>query len=541
MPPAEPDLADALERRADLLGDQVAIVQGATNWTWVQFDDAAARLAGYLSTHGVRAGDRVAIGATNCPEYLVALYGAAKLRAVPVNVNFRYRQQELEYVLRDSGAIVLVHDSMLASVVGAARINLPALRVVISISPESEVVDGAVPFASALAHEPITRSEAVPDLPWILYTGGTTGAPKAVVQPHNGGLMALMEAQAYAPRGLVGPTSNEDVEPALRRMAKSQPIQLVAPPLMHGTGVYGALTTLLAGGMCVLLPSRRFDAVEYLGFVTEHQVTELLIVGDAFGRPLADALDAAVEAGQPFDVSSVRWVRSAGVVWSSEVKARMLVHLDATLVDAIAATEGGPYAISLSDRRTPFCELSTFRLAAGARVLLPGTGMDAAPGEPGYLAAPSPIGTRYAGDPARTAEVYRSIDGVLYSVPGDLVRVDDAGVVTFLGRGGGVINTGGEKVYPSEVEEALRSHTDVTDAVVVGVPDRRWGEVVMAVVVPAPGAELNTIELQNYVASVQADYKKPRRIVAVPELRRTAAGKADLGWIRTVLERTENP
>lgn len=536
MNPVEPDLAAALERRADLFGDRVAVVQGAAAWTWSALDDAAARLAGYLSARGVRAGDRVAIGATNRPEYLIALYGAAKLRAVPVNVNFRYRQQELEYVLRDSGSVALVHDSVLAPVVGAAWQNLPALRTVISIGLEAETIAGAAAFSSSLEHEPLPRGGAAADIPWILYTGGTTGVPKAVVQPHSTGLMALMGGQAYAPRGFEGPTSIEDVGPALRRIAPSRPVQLVAPPLMHGTAVYGALTTLMAGGTCVLLPSRAFDPVEYLRLVAEHKVTEMLIVGDAFARPLVDALDAAAEASEPFDVSSVRWVRSAGVVWSSEVKARMLAHIDATLVDAIAATEGGPYAVCLSDRRTPSEELSTFRLFPGARVLRPGESTDAGPGEPGYLAAPAPAGIHYARDPDRTAEVYRSIDGILYSVPGDLVRVGDAGVVTFLGRGNGVINTGGEKVYPREVEDALRSHDDVADAVVLGVPDPRWGQVVMAVVVPASRRTPDLAELQTYVAAVQADYKKPRRIVAVPELRRTPAGKADLRWARDVLE-----
>lgn len=536
----EPDLAMAFERRADLFGDRVAIAQGETRISWQEFDSAAARLAGFLSSRGVTSGDRVAIGARNCPEYLIAIYAAAKLRAVPVNVNVRYRQQELEHVLGDSDSVVLVHDEMLEDIVPHARANLPALHTVISVGTSVDLFDGSIPIPVALAGPPQPRGVARPEVPWLLYTGGTTGAPKAVVQPHAEGLMALLESQAYAPRGLVGPTDLDDVESALSRIGSAAPVVLAAPPLMHGTALYGSLSALMAGGVCVLLSGRQLDASELLGLIPKHGVTDLLIVGDAFGRPIIDTLAEAAEARRPFDVSTVRLVCSAGVPWSAEVKARMLDYFDARFIDVVAATEGGPYAVSIADRRTPFQELASFRLASAARLLVPATSVEASPGQPGLLAAPAPAGAHYAGDPVRTAATFREIEGRLYSVPGDLARVDESGVVTLLGRGAGVINTGGEKVYPREVEDALGSHDQVAEAVVMGIPDSRWGTAVAAVVVAEPGCHPTVPELQSHVTSIQADYKKPRRIVVVTEMKRTAAGKADLRWARGLLEGTQH-
>ena len=265
-------------------------------------------------------------------------------------------------------------------------------------------------------------------------------------------------------------------------------------------------------------------------------MTDLHIVGDAFALPLADALDTASAAGSPFDLSSLRRIQSAGTVWSGSVKQRVLSHADVVLVDLIAATEGGPFAVGVATRGTDPAELSSFRLPPGSR-LLDDEGRDVVPGSEtvGVLAAPAADGARYAGDAARTADVFRTVDGVLYAAPGDLARMNADGSLRLLGRGSSVINTGGEKVFVAEIEDTLRSHPAVLDAVVVGIPDPRWERLVGAVVTTKPGHRPDPDSLGAHVATALADYKRPRCLAVVPELQRTSVGKADLVWAREVL------
>ncbi|QNG50580.1 AMP-binding protein [Pseudonocardia petroleophila] len=265
-----------------------------------------------------------------------------------------------------------------------------------------------------------------------------------------------------------------------------------------------------------------------------HGVTDLTIVGDAFALRLLDALDAAAAAGRPAAVGSLRRIRSIGAVWSPPVKRRLLAHADVVLLDTIAASEGGVYAVSAVTRATADDQAGTFTLAAGAR-LIDADGRDVPPGsdEVGLLAAPVVAGAGYEGDPEKTAGAFRDIDGVRWSVPGDMARLDADGRLRLLGRGSQVINTGGEKVYADEVELVLRDHPAVRDAVVLGVPDPRWGSAVAAVVSLRAGRSAAPAELGAFVAGRLAGYKKPRRVVVVDEVARLNTGKADLGWARS--------
>jgi fatty-acyl-CoA synthase len=527
-------IARALEQIADLFPDDLAVVQGDQSLTWSEFDDQAARLATFLARQGVGPGDRVAIGSRNRPEYLVAWLAILKLRATPVNVNFRYRRDELAYILDDSGAKVLFYDDNLAATVA----ELDPDVTIVAFVPDGEGPSAARPFAEAIAGDPHPRVESDGDLDWLMYTGGTTGLPKAVAYTQES-LLARMGGLVFHTWGIPMPTRSEDLWKTLREQHDDRLVLIPAAPLMHGTGINGSLNAFLSGGTVVLLGGGRFDAEELAQTVERHRATDVHLVGDVFCLPLADTLEAARDSGRPYDLSSLRRIQSVGTVWSAEVKARLLQEADISLVDIIAATEGGPFALSISTRDTPRSALSDFRLGPAAR-LLDDDMRDVEPGSDtvGILAAPAQDGARYQGDPERSSGTYLEVDGVVYAVPGDMAQLRADGTLRFLGRGSGVINTGGEKVYAAEVEDTLRSHPDVRDALVVGVPDPRFGALVGAVIQPVPGHTPEAAQVGEYVATALAGYKRPRQIAFVQELRRTAAGKADLAWARELLEKT---
>lgn len=524
------DFASQFELVTDLAPERAAVLCGDRVLTWADLDERADRLAGYLADGhgdgrgGLGPGDRFGVAARNSPEYLVALHALFKLGATPVNINYRYRAAEVRHLLDSSGARGVIADADLVEVVtqaGAAR--------VVTIG-----TDGFGPEVDAAPRHP---RRARGDGEWLLFTGGTTGHPKAVTGRHAERLRAVRSG-GLATLGL-DPAGGED---ALRRALAIDPrgphgmVHLPAPPLMHGTGLYAALGALAVGAPVALLPGRTTTGEDLVTTIGRHGVTDLTIVGDAFALRLLDALDAAAAAGAPSPVGSLRRIRSIGAVWSPPVKRRLLAHADVTLLDTIAASEGGVYAVSTVTRATAGDQAGTFTLAPGAR-LLDADGRDVPPGsdEVGLLAAPVVAEAGYEGDPQKTAGAFRDIDGVRWSVPGDMARFDADGRLRLLGRGSQVINTGGEKVYADEVELVLRDHPAVRDAVVVGVPDPRWGSVVAAVVALEAGTAAGPDELAGFVAQRLAGYKKPRRVVVVDEVARLATGKADLARAREQL------
>ncbi|WP_037068830.1 AMP-binding protein [Pseudonocardia acaciae] len=514
------NFASHFERIADLAPDRLAVAAGDRELTWAAFDELADRLAGHLAGLGARAGDRVGIAAWNRPEYLAALYALLKLGATAVNVNYRYRAGEMRHVLASAGARGVIADADLVDVVREASAEVAGCEMVVPI--------GAGGFGAE-----VTGADRYPrrprgDTEWVLFTGGTTGLPKAVLGSQAERLHSLYAA-TLATLGV------EPGAQSLRRALAIDPhgpggmVALPASPLMHGTGLYSALGALTVGAPVALLPTRRVTGDDLFAAITRHRVTDLHIVGDAFALRLLDALDRAAAAGEPLGVESLRRIRGIGAIWSPTVKRRLLAHADLELVDAIAASEGGVYAISSVTRATVDDHAGTFALAPGAR-LLDEHDRDAPPGRVGWLAAPVAPGAGYQDDPERTAAAFRDLDGVRYSIPGDMAVLEPDGRVRLLGRGSSVINTGGEKVYPEEVELVLRDHPAVRDAVVLGVPDPEWGSAVAAVVSPVDGATVGADELRAFVAARLAGYKKPRRVVVAPEVRRLATGKADLRW-----------
>jgi len=523
----EDNFASHFEHIADLVPRRPAVAAGERELTWAQFDEQADRLAGYLAAHGVGAGDRVALDARNSPEYLVALHALFKLMAGPVNVNYRYRAAEVRYLLEISGARAAIADEDLADVVAEAAAPLPACDLLVRIEPAGGF---GADVAAADRHPRRPRG----DTEWRLFTGGTTGHPKAVIGSHAERLRSV-RAGGFATLGL----DDADGREALHQALDIDPygprgmVHLPASPLMHGTGLYSALGALSVAAPVVLLPGRGVTGAGLLAAIERHGVTDLIIVGDAFGLRLLDALDEAAAAGRPLGIGSLRRIRSIGAVWSSGVKRRLLAHADVRLLDTIASAEGGVYAWSETTRGSLDDEAGTFRLVPGAR-LLDEDGRDVVPGSGtiGVLAAPVVPEAGYEGDGAKTAGAFRDIDGVRYTMPGDLATLDADGRLRLLGRGSSVVNTGGEKVFTDEVELVLRTHPAVRDAIVLGVPDPRWGNVVAAVVSLERGAGADPDELGAFVGTRLAGYKKPRRIVVVPEVQRLNTGKADLGWAR---------
>lgn len=527
-------LATIWESLADALPDEVALIHGDRRRTWSALDDRAARLAAALRSAGLDEGSKIGLDLYNCSEYLEAFYATVKLNAVHVNVNYRYREDELRQLLADADVEAVIAHRALADRVTAIAADLPLLRRVVVVNDPDAEPDGSEYEELIETHSPEPRRSRAGGM-YLSYTGGTTGLPKGVMYEMRG-----VTERTLATRAMIcGVDADWRAEPAdaaveLRRRAEA-PVALPASPLMHSTAfTFASLPVLSAGGTIVTLEARQFDPDAVLHAVDRSRATVVAIVGDAFGRPLVHALDDAASRHEPFDVSSVRVMCSAGVAWSADTKRRLFDHLpDVTLLDACGSTEGGTYGISVVRR----CDdLSTTRfIRAPGTVILDGDGAPAAPGEVGLIAAVTQTAGYYK-HPEKTAETFRTIGGERYVVPGDLGRIEADGSITLLGRGSSVVNTGGEKVHPEEVEEALTALPTVLDAIVVGIPDERLGQIVAAVVQPSPGASPSAEEIVAAVRDRLAGYKAPRRVTFVEQIPRSPNGKADLASARALVQ-----
>jgi 3-oxocholest-4-en-26-oate---CoA ligase len=523
-------MATVLETVADVRADRTAITHGDRSATWRGLDERASRLASYLASQGIGTEDRVAIALYNGIEYVESVFAVLKLRAIPVNVNYRYRAEEMRHLFDDAQVGAAIFDTSVGPRVTEAQHGSARLRALVEVGGAD---DSAHPGYEAViaAATPLPRTERGVDH-WLMYTGGTTGQPKGVLVTHEW-LYAVAGGNGFGLLGEPPPGSLAELHSVTQRLTERGDtiVCLPAPPLMHATGMYTSLGALVASGRVVYLTGRSYDADELARTVAAQRVDTVSIVGDVFALPLADALDRAANEGRPYDMSSLRRMLSVGVTWSADVKRRLLAHGDFVCRDVIAASEGGPFALS-ETRRGDDVVTSRFLLMPGARVI-DKAGRDVVPGtgQVGVLAAPADDEIGYLGDVAKTAETFRVLGGRRWVVPGDLASVETDGSITFRGRDSRVINTGGEKVFAEEVEQVLLEHPGVRDALVVGLPDQRFGHRVTAVVAPVSGdGELTADALIGYVASRLADYKKPRAIVFVDSVRRSPSGKADLRW-----------
>jgi fatty-acyl-CoA synthase len=530
------NLATLWEALGQSLALEDALVFGERRITWQEFEDRAARLAGALADRGVKQGHKVALYLWNCPEYLEAVFAAFKLGAVPVNVNYRYLGDELAYLLNDAGAAVLVFHASLSDRVAEVRDRVPAVGLLVSVddAPQSPGID-ALQYHDLVEHARLPARQGSGSDQLILYTGGTTGMPKGVVWAHHD-LFVTLGYPIYTAAGFDVPTTLAEVADTARRSRDrgGSPVTLSGPPLMHGTSLFLSMSTFLLGGRVVLLEARRLDPHAMLRLIETERVTQLVIVGDAFARPLTEAMEQAEQQGRPYDLSSLQRITSSGMIWSARYKRSFLERCNATLLDMLGASEGGPFGVAISAPGDD-PETATFKVADRC-VVFDEDMKPLAPGSPqaGLLGVSGvgPLG--YHGDQEKSDATFRVIDGVRYAIPGDYGRVDADGTLHLLGRGSVSINTGGEKVYPEEVEEGAKLHPAVADCNVVGIPDDRLGEAVTLVVAVRDGLSVAPDEIRAHLGGRLASFKVPRHVVVVEEIQRSGSGKADYRWARRV-------
>jgi len=523
------------EALADAQPDHVAVVVGDRQMRWRDLDERAAQLAGALTAEGIGAGSKVGQLLFNCTEYLETVYALFKVRATPANVNYRYLTDEIVYILDNADAEVLVFHGSLGDRLAGVAERLPHLRLLLQVDDGSPLVDGARWYHEFLASAaPALRIERSGEDHLFLYTGGTTGMPKGVMWRHVD-LFGALGFTGYGSMGLEVPTTADEVGRIAAELnaAGRSPVNLCAPPLMHGTALFLAISAFVMGGTVVLLGERRFDADELWRLVEQHHVTQLSIVGDAFARPMVAALEAAEADGRPYDLSSVQRIVSTGATLSADHKKAFQQRCPAAVIlDMIGASEGGPFALSMTMPGTEPAATAVFTAPPNAVVIDDVTGRpaDRGSGVVGMLAVSGPMPQGYWKDEIKSANTFRMIDGVRYTVPGDYATIGADGTVHLLGRGSVCINTGGEKVYPEEVEVAARSHPGVLDCNAVGVPDERFGQAVTLVASKTPGTDISGDELIEHVRTQIAAYKAPKRVVWVDAVYRSPSGKADYRW-----------
>lgn len=527
--------ATVLETVADARPGSTAVSYGGRDVTWAELDEQASRLAAHLRSVGIGHGDRVAVALFNGPEYLASLWGILKLRAVPVNVNFRYKADEIHALFDDADVAAVVHDVDLRGEIDAALAAVRRAPATVVVLGGSSRADRRIPYAAVLAeHEPLPHEERGDD-DWLMYTGGTTGRPRGVLVRHSW-LYDVTCANSFRIMGLEPP---QDL-PALRAYLAGIPgheypiVTIPAPPLMHATGSYTSLAALLAGGRVAYLTGRSYNPDELLTLIQDQRADTVAIVGDVFARPLVEAIERAVEQGRPYDLSSLKRILSVGATWGADSKRRLLAQADILCRDIVAASEGGPFVVN-ETRRGDELVTGKFVLMPGARIV-DDNGNDVVPGsgQIGMLAAPADDYIHYQGDEEKTRQTFREFGDRRWVVPGDMASIEADGSVTFHGRGSQVVNTGGEKVFVEEVEAVVLLHPAVRDVMVVGVPDERWGSRVAAVVTLRDGATLTLDELREHVGAHLANYKRPTVLVIRDELRRSPSGKANTGWAKQV-------
>lgn len=533
------NLADLFEAAVDAFGDREYLVVAGRRLTYADMEGEANRLAHHLGAQGISAGDHVGIYALNSPEWVATAWAVFKLRAVWVNINYRYVEDELRYLFANADLKALVHQRQFSPRVAALLPELPELRHVVVVDDDSEEPDpvhDAVGFEEALQGQSPERDfgPRSGEDRYILYTGGTTGLPKGVVWPQRnvffalgGGIDALSGARVERPEEMV----------EKGRAMGGQIVFLPVAPLMHGATQWAVMGQSFVGNRIVLVP--RFDPHEVWELVEREHVNMLMITGDAMGRPLIEALD---EPGSSYDLSSLIGITSTAALFSPSVKDQFFEHFpNLIMTDAVGSSEGGNNGLSvIKPGGTTMKSGPTVSSLGGTVVfdenlepLAPGSGLI------GKIARSGDIPVGYYNDPAKTAEVFVTVDGVRYVMPGDFATVEADGSVTLLGRGSICINSGGEKIFPEEVEAVVRSHPDVMDAIVVGAPDERWGQRVAAIVEPRPGRTAPSLEsVQEHCRHHVAGYKVPRQLHVVDKVERAPSGKPDYRWAAAVVSAT---
>ncbi len=516
------NIADLVEHTIDLVPERTAIVCGGKRVTFGQLEDRANRLAHHLAQHGVGRESTVGVYSLNSIEFIETMLAAYKLRAVPININYRYTAEELKYIFDNADLVALVHQRQFAPLVSQVLPDCPAIKHTIVIEDGSDEPYEGIEYEAALASSSPERDfeERTDDDLYILYTGGTTGMPKGVVYRHEdvwrvlGGGIDFMSGE---------PVTDEWTQ-AKKGAEAGGGVTFPIAPLMHGAAQWGTLGALFQGNTVVLIP--KFEAHEVWKLIQDEKVNTVAVTGDAMARPMIEALRE-----RDYDTSNLVAFSSTAAVFSPSIKDEYLERLPNVIItEAIGATETGFSGLTMHQKgATNKGGGPTVKIGAETIVI----GDDNKPvqvGEVGRIARAGHVPLRYHKDPEKSAATFVTIDGTRYSIPGDFARLEEDGVVTLLGRGSVCINSGGEKIFPEEVEGALKSHPDVFDAVVVGVSDERFGQRVAAVVQPRGAAKPTLDELNEHCRTKIAGYKVPRELYLVDEIARHASGKPNYPW-----------
>ncbi len=527
------NIADLAEHAIDAVPDRVALICGDEKLTYAQLDEKANRLAHYLIDQGVKKDDKVGLYCRNRIEIVIAMLGIVKAGAILVNVNYRYVEDELRYLFDNSDMVALVHERQYSDRVANVLPDTPNVKTILVIEDGSDKDYqryGGVEFHSAIAQGSPERDfgERSADDIYLLYTGGTTGFPKGVMWRHEDIYRVLFGGTDFA----TGEFVKDEYDLAKAAAANPPMIRYPIPPMIHGATQSATWMSIFSGQTTLLSPE--FNADEVWRTIHQHKVNLLFFTGDAMAQPLLDALNKEHD----YDLSSLFLLASTAALFSPSIKEKLLELLpNRVITDSIGSSETGFGGTSIVVKDAP--RSGGPRVTIDHRtVVLDEEGNEVEPGSGvrGLIAKKGNIPVGYYKDEKKTAETFKTINGVRYAIPGDYALVEEDGTVTMLGRGSVSINSGGEKVYPEEVEAALKGHPDVFDALVVGVPDPRYGQRVAAVVQPRPGARPSLSGLDSFVRSHIAGYKVPRSLWLVDEVKRSPAGKPDYRWAK---EQTE--
>ena len=532
-------IADLIEHAVDLMPERTALESGDRTRTYADLEARSNALAHKLRQLGVQPGDRVGLYSRNTIEAVESMVAIFKARAVMVNVNYRYVEAELEHIFTDSGMKVLIHERQFCERVCNTLPNCPSIEHRIAIDDGSDAslscsgYEDTIPYDDAIAESSTERDfeKRTNDDLYMLYTGGTTGKPKGVVWRQEdvwrvlGGGIDWYTSEPVA----------DEWKLAQDGAAGGQLVRYPIPPFIHGGSQWAIFQSLFAGGKAVVYPE--FSGSAAWDIVERHGVNVIFITGDAMGRPMIEALAEKDE----HDLSSVVSIASSACLFSPTIKDQFVDRFpNAVIVDAIGSSETGFGGLSVVAKGAPHSGGPRVKADSETHVLREdGTPVEAGSGEVGVLARSGHVPLRYHNDPEKSAKTFKEFNGIRYSLPGDNAQLEADGTITMLGRGSVSINTGGEKVFPEEVEGALKAHHDVFDTVVVGVADDRWGQRVAAVIATRDGARPSLAELNDVVRKELAGYKCPRSVWFVDQIKRSPAGKPDYRWgVRVTTERS---
>tara|TARA_B100001142_G_scaffold113072_1_gene115115 strand:+ start:5313 stop:6932 length:1620 start_codon:yes stop_codon:yes gene_type:complete len=533
------DFASVWEMVSELVPENDALICGEDIVTWKEYDDSASKIASALSEAGLGANSKAGLYLNNSNEYLIAQYAIFKVGGIPINVNYRYVEEELLYLLENSDAEAVFYHACYSSRIKEISGSLPNIKAWIEVSDGTESK-----FNQSLKYEellnqypPMKRIHRDPETVYMLYTGGTTGMPKGVMYKQGEFLVYLF--RTLKAMGYDVPEDLGDLESRIEASKSSNAFirSVIGCPLMHGTGMWlGAFLPLLLGGTAITTSNLGFDPDQLWAQVQNKKATNIVIVGDAFAKPMLDALNRGVSDGNAFDISSVQIIISSGVMWSAEVKQGLLEHHDMRLMDTMGSTEGGMGA-SVTTRDNPPAT-AKFALNPGV-IVLADDGEILSPGSEkiGLIGTSGLVPVGYYKDEKKSAETFREVDGVRYSFPGDYAKLEADGTITLLGRGSNCINSAGEKIYPEEVEEALKKDVLVFDCLVVGMPDDKFGQKIVAVVSTVDNQQVNESELIENTRKSIAGYKLPKTILFTDEVQRAPNGKANYKWAKAFAEK----